>query len=290
MSIISLEMENLNEKFNQRQMIMRGKRTKRSRPSVVSSSSSSGCSDNVFNVCFSISSPKLTSSGENNSACTEEDEDMANCLIMLAQSGGGGGGGSDSFVKPVITEEIKLEKYATNLKVNETATNLGKDGLYVYECKTCNRSFTSFQALGGHRASHKRPKIATDVQIHLVTSNNSYEKIGHESEKVLEDVQTFNKTSPSLSFHKSSKFDHKSANKVHECSICGSEFSSGQALGGHMRRHRSVVTSTTKDSNNNEKSRNVLELDLNLPAPEDDHRDTKFPFVFAGPALVGCHY
>ncbi|KAG4913330.1 hypothetical protein JHK82_053912 [Glycine max] len=25
----------------------------------------------------------------------------------------------------------------------------------VFECKTCNRKFTSFQALGGHRASHK---------------------------------------------------------------------------------------------------------------------------------------
>jgi hypothetical protein len=28
----------------------------------------------------------------------------------------------------------------------------------AFECKTCNRRFTSFQALGGHRASHKRPR------------------------------------------------------------------------------------------------------------------------------------
>lgn len=28
----------------------------------------------------------------------------------------------------------------------------------VFECKTCNRRFSSFQALGGHRASHKKPK------------------------------------------------------------------------------------------------------------------------------------
>ncbi|KAJ3676667.1 hypothetical protein LUZ60_004079 [Juncus effusus] len=30
----------------------------------------------------------------------------------------------------------------------------------VFECKTCNRQFPSFQALGGHRASHKKPRLA----------------------------------------------------------------------------------------------------------------------------------
>ncbi|XP_024975567.1 zinc finger protein ZAT12-like [Cynara cardunculus var. scolymus] len=30
----------------------------------------------------------------------------------------------------------------------------------VFHCKTCNKQFKSFQALGGHRASHKRPKSA----------------------------------------------------------------------------------------------------------------------------------
>ncbi|MBA0782460.1 hypothetical protein Gotri_000342 [Gossypium trilobum] len=29
----------------------------------------------------------------------------------------------------------------------------------VFECKTCNRQFNSFQALGGHRASHKKPRL-----------------------------------------------------------------------------------------------------------------------------------
>ncbi|KAM0887612.1 hypothetical protein ACQ4PT_028908 [Festuca glaucescens] len=28
----------------------------------------------------------------------------------------------------------------------------------VFECKTCNRQFPSFQALGGHRTSHKKPR------------------------------------------------------------------------------------------------------------------------------------
>ncbi|XP_062180583.1 zinc finger protein ZAT12-like [Phragmites australis] len=32
----------------------------------------------------------------------------------------------------------------------------------VFVCKTCNRSFPSFQALGGHRASHKKPRLDGD--------------------------------------------------------------------------------------------------------------------------------
>ncbi|CAD5180285.1 unnamed protein product [Musa acuminata subsp. malaccensis] len=30
----------------------------------------------------------------------------------------------------------------------------------VFECKTCSRRFPSFQALGGHRASHKKLRAA----------------------------------------------------------------------------------------------------------------------------------
>ncbi|CAL4910650.1 unnamed protein product [Urochloa decumbens] len=32
----------------------------------------------------------------------------------------------------------------------------------VFVCKTCNRVFPSFQALGGHRASHKKPRLDGD--------------------------------------------------------------------------------------------------------------------------------
>ncbi|URD84446.1 C2H2 zinc finger protein [Musa troglodytarum] len=63
---------------------------------------------------------------------------MANCLILLAQ-----GRALDAGPPPEAA----------------TTTN-GKAGFYVYECKTCNKCFPSFQALGGHRTSHKKPKLA----------------------------------------------------------------------------------------------------------------------------------
>lgn len=278
MSVLGLEMENSKQKFimikDQRQMIMRGKRTKRLRQSVhVSSTSSSGCSsgDKAENdhVYFSIPSP--TSSDENS------DQDMANCLIMLAQSGG------DNSVK-----QETVEKFSSSRKFTETATT-AKPGFYVYECKTCNRSFTSFQALGGHRASHKKPKGMTEEKKVVVPSINPEGQI-NEAER--ESNVQFNKTtSTSFSVHKSSQHNNIIKSKVHECSICGSEFSSGQALGGHMRRHRSIPTTNHNIiDHENEKPRNILQLDLNLPAPEDDHRDSKLPFIFTAPALVGCHY
>lgn len=42
---------------------------------------------------------------------------------------------------------------------NDTMRNRSEQGR-VFECKTCNKQFSSFQALGGHRASHKKPRLA----------------------------------------------------------------------------------------------------------------------------------
>ncbi|KAK4281402.1 hypothetical protein QN277_012900 [Acacia crassicarpa] len=82
-----------------------------------------------------------------------------------------------------------------------------------FECKTCKRKFSSFQALGGHRASHKRPKL--DAQDDLKAEAKSL-RLGNKP-------------------------------KTHECSICGVEFSLGQALGGHMRKHRAALHQHTND-------------------------------------------
>ncbi|KAF3455162.1 hypothetical protein FNV43_RR05610 [Rhamnella rubrinervis] len=306
---------------DQTHMVAKGKRTKRQRTcspnyataaaaAVTTSSSSSACgaasaSGGAVGGCagaddyVSFSSPTTSSGGGEIYESTEEEEDMANCLILLAQG--------DHAPRPPAT-------HANN-----------KVGFFVYECKTCNRTFPSFQALGGHRASHKKPKsvMVDDKKASSVVQPTStvYAVPAASMADEFEQVLVFNKTSsaapsPPLRIGNSTTGklfvqSNKTA-KVHECSICGSEFTSGQALGGHMRRHRAsapnaqsfeVVSSsnTTTSMDDQMKQRNnVLALDLNLPAPEDDHhRESKFQFVAsakqalvfsAGPTLVDCHY
>ncbi|KAF2321734.1 hypothetical protein GH714_001962 [Hevea brasiliensis] len=232
---------------------------------------------------------------------TEEEEDMANCLILLAQGDG-----------PRRKEQVSARK------LSDASATTNKADFYVYECKTCNRTFPSFQALGGHRASHKKPKSIVeekkgllalpllddleDCQLNKSSSTtSSSDHLHHLQPQPPRSLQISNKGFNFLGNNKA---------KIHECSICGSEFTSGQALGGHMRRHRAntgsnnQVAITTTDSNhiNSDdqiKPRNILSLDLNLPAPEEDHhhRESKFQFastkqalVFSSPALVDCHY
>lgn len=237
----------------------------------------------------------------------KEEEDMANCLIMLAQS-----------VSPPNEDKSDLHTQKTekikNRRLTEMASTTagGKSGFHNYECKTCNRAFPSFQALGGHRASHKKPKLT--IEDRNSVSNKMEFAEEHQPELLAEyeenKIITNNIKSPSpppgyiQSGYKNNK------GKVHECSICGSEFLSGQALGGHMRRHRTaqassnqIVVSTSMDDRSahhiTEKSP-VLSLDLNLPAPEvidDVHSNFQFtasssqqPLVFPAAALVNCHY
>ncbi|XP_068643608.1 zinc finger protein ZAT5-like [Aristolochia californica] len=273
---------------DQSQTILKGKRTKRPRlqfPTLATSSSNGGDDQNNNNESNNSSSnfnylQSPTTSAELSGSTTEEEEDMANCLILLAQ-----GGGRDS---PRFEDQEGGGERFVSRRFAETTTNTnGKAGFYVYECKTCNRCFPSFQALGGHRASHKKPKTVASVEEENPISSSLALQVGAKP------ISYNNAINSHINIHNSSN-----KSRVHECSICGSEFSSGQALGGHMRRHRATIAESQES---NKKQKNILSLDLNLPAPQDDDRDFpkspssysfagRQPLVFSASPLVDCHY
>ncbi|CAO2837332.1 unnamed protein product [Amaranthus hypochondriacus] len=206
------------------------------------------------------------------SEVTTEEEDMANCLILLAQG----------IHRDGKQQSIPIKKNAIKESVRQSNN--------PYECKTCGKTFSSFQALGGHRTSHKKIKLPPpDHRDAVVINDHKHDHDHHDHTRII-----------------------INNSRVHECSICGSEFPSGQALGGHMRRHRAttnhgrlISSSTTPDYDPTvviatSGPRNILSLDLNLPAPDDDQdyqqlqeesddhmETTKFVHVLP---LVDCYY
>ncbi|XP_043700174.1 uncharacterized protein LOC122650869 [Telopea speciosissima] len=113
-----------------------------------------------------------------------------------------------------------------------------------FKCRTCNKTFTSHQALGGHRSSHK---ITDD-----------------EEEEEESDSQTQSSSYP--------------------CKICNKTFQTGQALGGHQRCHwmstaetapSSSVASAPPEDIISKTGRVMLDFDLNeMPVSssmEDDN-------------------
>ncbi|XP_030521994.1 zinc finger protein ZAT5-like [Rhodamnia argentea] len=215
----------------------------------------------------------------------EEEADMANCLILLARGRG-----------PVAPRPASAHN--NNVKVEASC---------AFSCKTCGRSFPSFQALGGHRTSHKKPKLDHDHDrngkpAHITMKGND---IGDERRSVTACTALSLQITPGAA---PSSLGNKSSNKVHECSICGVEFNSGQALGGHMRRHRAVMPGPGANNPESEikKGRHgqgLQGLDLNLPAPaaEEEPEAAAAGYAFASEeqvlvfstsplALVDCHY
>ncbi|XP_062220805.1 zinc finger protein ZAT5-like [Phragmites australis] len=290
----------------------------------------------------------LASSASSSESTTTEEEDMAHCLILLAQGGAGAPHAAvDSKPSPSPAPQlpaqqqaqplhpaaappvvVKSERY-TSRKYTEAATTADgvRAGFYVYECKTCNKCFPTFQALGGHRASHKKPRLANADEeiantnaIIITTTIKQKPPMATASPPPPPpppqvEIAVFPDVTTALCLNNVAASSSKL--RVHECSICGAEFASGQALGGHMRRHRPLnaperaVTAITTDTKKEGSASINLELDLNLPAPSDEEAVSLPPpspppavvlglgqfsdgkkagLMLTASALVDCHY
>ncbi|KAH0462254.1 hypothetical protein IEQ34_009829 [Dendrobium chrysotoxum] len=84
--------------------------------------------------------------------------------------------------------------------------------------------------------------------------------------------------------------------KVHECSVCGLEFAIGQALGGHMRRHRATAEANGSGQlGRPAMEKSSIQIDLNLPPlergeVEEVRQLPKLLGFTLTPAMVDCFH
>lgn len=163
-----------------------------------------------------------------------EEEYLALCLLMLAQGGGRGGS-------------------ATHHKSPPPPPATGNS----YLCTVCHRGFPSYQALGGHKGSHKGKPGTEDQQTAAAAA------AGH--------IAASSPTRKSASVNSMSH-----TTRTHQCSVCLKTFASGQALGGHKRRHFEAAGGSNSSTLTEDAVSGQLGhrgFDLNLPASPEQSRE-----------------
>jgi len=159
-------------------------------------------------------------------------------------------------------------------KPNNNRSLAGDEKRARYECPGCGRAFQSYQALGGHRASHKRinsncsiAKVAPDqAELSVETANASFNTASPDADHATDVAHSTAVVALKAKPHKAIRF---------ECPICFKVFGSGQALGGHKRSHSIAGELYERahadgDAGIDEAEQPMVAdgfLDLNLPAP-----------------------
>ncbi|CAN0905611.1 Zinc finger protein ZAT10 [Linum grandiflorum] len=143
-----------------------------------------------------------------------------------------------------------LARGTTNLQSNDSPAEEAADEqktvlMSSYKCTVCGKAFPSYQALGGHKASHRK-SVAVQSTSGVTTTTTT-----------------------------TSSSSAAGAGKAHECSICHKSFPTGQALGGHKRCHydggaannnAKAATSASEGVGSTTTSSHRGLIDLNLPA------------------------
>ena len=167
-------------------------------------------------------------------------EEAARSLIMLSK---------DQWP---ASKEIKTKKKDGANKMEAKDDENGRDASLVqtptrarFKCEMCPKMFQSYQALGGHKANHRK-----------------IQNLGQEGGNI-EDGGSGNS---------SDVVDQKAV----ECPYCSKVFKSAQALGGHKKVHLynpMVANAQTTADKFGDKS-----LDLNFPAPREDEEVSQIEF------------
>ncbi|TKY66327.1 Zinc finger protein ZAT9 [Spatholobus suberectus] len=174
------------------------------------------------------------------------EEDVAFCLMMLSRDKWKRQNDQPQFVEDQYEEEEdddedeeeeEDEAFEESEESQETM-KLSKNRVRGrYKCETCDKVFQSYQALGGHRASHKK------IKVNIKVDGDEEGEFQHRKKSGVE-------------------------KKIHECPVCFRVFASGQALGGHKRTHVTGSATATVPSSSAKFGNSFI--DLNLPAPIDD--------------------
>ncbi|XP_009372862.1 zinc finger protein ZAT9-like [Pyrus x bretschneideri] len=194
-------------------------------------------------------------------------EDVARCLIMLSM---------DKWDK---WEKVKVKNgvdESADEEEEDESDDRGGSGLRShtrvrtrgkYKCETCDKVFRSYQALGGHRASHKK-----------ILKTQVFDDYEEEEDEDFEEDDGQNGNLAVVENH-----------RIFECSVCFKQFDSGQALGGHKKVHyynNLTINAPTRNMNLPASSTNFVDnlvIDLNLPAPEEEEEEisqVEFSTVF----------
>lgn len=163
---------------------------------------------------------------------TFTEEDAAMCLLMLSR-------GKWENLKEEVQHKGK-EEGDHSLRRNHTRTRPPAK----FRCQTCKKAFPSYQALGGHRANHKKTK-------------NQLRK------EDLEDGNDSGSVRGRGHGHGHGRFEQR----VYECPFCFKVFESGQALGGHKKAHFSNL-GNARSSSEVRFGDNLI--DLNQPAQMEE--------------------
>ncbi|XP_027336806.1 zinc finger protein ZAT9-like [Abrus precatorius] len=182
---------------------------------------------------------------------TTTEEDVAFCLMMLSRDKWSENNHYEEQEEEEEEEEEQEEKEEDSDESEELKSWKKPNKVRGrYKCETCDKVFRSYQALGGHRASHKKIKVV-EAEVEMKDGKNGEDFAAVVVEK-----------------------------KIHECPVCLRVFGSGQALGGHKRTHvigsatvtATPIATTTNSVRTSTKFGDSL-IDLNLPAPADDDDD-----------------